>query len=1179
MTVLLSLPFYALANSFISTPSLDNVRIFAQINFKTASTQHSESTPRRVSQSISLLPQNSLSKISDVVREIISYKSIPEAAVKSIAEYQDALIGKLADETASLENVVSHKMVLRMPVRISADQTTAAISQAAPPVPLALATTPAISPILVKKSQISPQQNAPPIAPASNDIRAQVNKFLQEYTQQSPVALASLTDDLNNLKALVATLPRSTIVVGRDPAPAIAPAVSGGNISLSQNTITTARGALTITSVAGVTTLGDNVTFGGTTTFNTVTYTWPSGGGSSNQVLQTNGNGGLSWATVAGGSGTQTKDDGIQSLAGATKINFSGNAFTLTSSSSTETIVKIDWTNGPASRSIAQNISGLWTFTGGASFSAPFELSSTASISGAISQNTIASNSFAGSLNTSLGLHSTGNQTTLAQFISTGAGSNSFSGSLTVTKSLTLANTLISSNTGSNSFAGSLNLSKGLVGTVGVFSGTGSNSFSGSVNTAKGIHALDVGITGRFMSSGTGSNSFSGSLDLSKGLRVNAITSATAASNSFAGSINASLGIHATQLTASGLITGTNQLNITGAGSNSFSGSLNTSLGIHAVQLTASGLITGTNQLNITGAGSNSFSGSLNTSLGIHAVQLTASGLITGTNQLNITGTGSNSFSGSLDLSKGLRTLAITSSGVVSSSFAGSITVTKSLTTAGGLIGSSTGSNSFAGSLAIAKGLQLTGVLVSSGTGSNSFSGSLNISKSLTLANTLISSNTGSNSFSGSLTIAKGLQLTGALIGSSTGSNSFAGSLNTTFGVHVAGGFSVINTTATGPAALIQNSSLTSGNLFSLVATTSAFTGNVINVNAKNMSGGTGAVLNFNIPASTSANNQHGIMLVTAVGGQVIASWSMGGKLALRSSILTRGAVSNCTATNAPVGSGCIDYAETYPTQDASIVATDLVSVDPHNSQNVVKATGGSGIVGIVSTNPGALITGQGLLSGAETLNHSNIPQGEVAVALAGRVPVKVSTENGPIKIGDYLRVSPDMPGVAMKARKAGNVVGQALDDYSGSEVGQVMTFIEPGYYNGKSLEDAAGSFDSGSETGLVDALMTQFIHQTPPPSANMSDIVADRIAAAIEIISPKIYGDSIFANKLEARTGITTYDEQTGAPYCISVSGGQLKTTQGLCGSPVSTPLSSSTPTVSPTPTLTDTPSPEATP
>lgn len=44
-------------------------------------------------------------------------------------------------------------------------------------------------------------------------------------------------------------------------------------------------------------------------------------------------------------------------------------------------------------------------------------------------------------------------------------------------------------------------------------------------------------------------------------------------------------------------------------------------------------------------------------------------------------------------------------------------------------------------------------------------------------------------------------------------------------------------------------------------------------------------------------------------------------------------------------------------------------------------------------------------------------------------MPVKLSTENGPIKKGDALMLS-SLPGIAMKAKGTGTVIGTALEDF-----------------------------------------------------------------------------------------------------------------------------------------------------
>ncbi|MDE1977353.1 MAG: hypothetical protein KGI84_08870, partial [Elusimicrobia bacterium] len=75
-------------------------------------------------------------------------------------------------------------------------------------------------------------------------------------------------------------------------------------------------------------------------------------------------------------------------------------------------------------------------------------------------------------------------------------------------------------------------------------------------------------------------------------------------------------------------------------------------------------------------------------------------------------------------------------------------------------------------------------------------------------------------------------------------------------------------------------------------------------------------------------------------------------------------------------------------------------------------------------------------------------------LVLAGRVPVKVDLEGGPIHIGDYL-TSSSRPGYAMRATKPGATVGIALEDFGtggsgrkwkGTErTGKILCFVHIG--------------------------------------------------------------------------------------------------------------------------------------
>ncbi|MBI2097622.1 MAG: hypothetical protein HYT46_01665 [Candidatus Vogelbacteria bacterium] len=100
-------------------------------------------------------------------------------------------------------------------------------------------------------------------------------------------------------------------------------------------------------------------------------------------------------------------------------------------------------------------------------------------------------------------------------------------------------------------------------------------------------------------------------------------------------------------------------------------------------------------------------------------------------------------------------------------------------------------------------------------------------------------------------------------------------------------------------------------------------------------------------------------------------------------------------------------------------------------------------LTGIVSTAPHTVM-------GKETASSTML-------SLAGRVPVKVSAENGAIAIGDYL-TSSSLPGVAMKATRPGRVVGRALEPYSGPDPGQILVLVEPADWPGPVLPAATST-------------------------------------------------------------------------------------------------------------------------
>ena len=250
-----------------------------------------------------------------------------------------------------------------------------------------------------------------------------------------------------------------------------------------------------------------------------------------------------------------------------------------------------------------------------------------------------------------------------------------------------------------------------------------------------------------------------------------------------------------------------------------------------------------------------------------------------------------------------------------------------------------------------------------------------------------------------------------------------------------------------------------------------------------------------------------GIVTAGVTGGTVKLQWAQ----------------STSTAVNLTVKAGSFleafkvggaDLAEVYSSNDGSIAEGDVVSVDSSIQNGVQKSrkTYDSTVLGIVSTKPG-MVLGDGNVSGTPVL-----------VALSGRVPVKVSAENGEIKAGDYL-TSSSIPGVAMRATKAGAIIGTAMTGYDGEGVGVVIVFVKNGNSTGSNLTEVMKGIDVANGYEVLTNLIMEK-NQVATDSANVSDIIADRVVAGLEIITPKVVtqdllvsGDATFSGILYADT------------------------------------------------------------
>ncbi len=231
------------------------------------------------------------------------------------------------------------------------------------------------------------------------------------------------------------------------------------------------------------------------------------------------------------------------------------------------------------------------------------------------------------------------------------------------------------------------------------------------------------------------------------------------------------------------------------------------------------------------------------------------------------------------------------------------------------------------------------------------------------------------------------------------------------------------------------------------------------------------------------------------------------------------------------------DYAEEMPIS-GKMEQAEVVSISPrirsdpaiHNRFYVERSKRAydPGLIGIVSSFV------------PDTLINSKM------VALIGRVPAKVTNENGVISKGDHLTSSATKPGYAMKALKAGQVIGTALQDFDGSScdystpsnsnfgivnntcTGKILVFVNAGYY------DPNPAILTTIES-VKDFVVEKVIDQTKLVSDSAYVVVKDSLGNVItrsEIFASAIIGNikagfidvkEIATDTLTAKTKITS--------------------------------------------------------
>jgi hypothetical protein len=130
------------------------------------------------------------------------------------------------------------------------------------------------------------------------------------------------------------------------------------------------------------------------------------------------------------------------------------------------------------------------------------------------------------------------------------------------------------------------------------------------------------------------------------------------------------------------------------------------------------------------------------------------------------------------------------------------------------------------------------------------------------------------------------------------------------------------------------------------------------------------------------------------------------------------------------------DLAEHVPAADL-LEAGDVVEIDAANGDlfQLSSQSNSTAVAGVISTRPGVTLNG--------SVSERESAQGMPQLALSGRVPVKVTAENGVIHAGDLL-VSSSIPGHAMRAPRnpsPGTVIGKAVQKFD-RENGQIEMLV-----------------------------------------------------------------------------------------------------------------------------------------
>ncbi|MCD6148961.1 hypothetical protein J7J18_06345, partial [bacterium] len=257
------------------------------------------------------------------------------------------------------------------------------------------------------------------------------------------------------------------------------------------------------------------------------------------------------------------------------------------------------------------------------------------------------------------------------------------------------------------------------------------------------------------------------------------------------------------------------------------------------------------------------------------------------------------------------------------------------------------------------------------------------------------------------------------------------------------------------------------------------------------------------------------------------------------------GVYGSIRATGSIDANQSFDIAEAYPIdpqceQKSSCPEIgDVVSVGENSFLEKSSIPYDEKLIGVISEGP------------AFSIGAWNMTTSSRLVALAGRVPVKVSLENGPIEVGDLLTSASSTPGVAMKASEPGRVIGMALEPFNGittqcsnsndqnstssnlgicnSEfgnslpIGEIMVFVNPHWSIGQLTEDgllASVSSTTASSSTEETSILDRFTLAVKSSLQKLGLFVEKGVAKVKELFAKKVVTNQIC---LEDENGSTT--------------------------------------------------------